>query len=980
MASGRSNAALNGQLETLCALGATGSLSDGQLLERFLAHENRGEAEAAFAALVDRHGPMVLGVCRQALPCSEDANDAFQATFLVLVQRARAIQGRGSVAGWLFGIARRVAARARVEAARRHRRVEALRQETPANAADSSPHPTAERDSNFGPLFEELAALPERFRAPIVLHYLEGLSTEATAVRLGCARGTVLSRLARARGKLRARLEQRGISLTGFLPVIAETHLPLLETGVPPALLQTTVRAGMCSALAGTVAETAVSSGVMDLSKHVARGLLLARVRAVAVLILFLSVGVAAGLATTARAIGKFAGQAPSGAEGTNPRAVNQLATPAKPAGQEPDPSVIIRGQVVTTDGQPIQDAQIFLSRPQLNNSEIRSSELVARSGSGGRFGAVVARARLEQLQQFAVGRADPTWGPILGAIAPGFAINWIKTDVESIERGRLTITLTADDIPIEAQIKDLEGRPIPRLTVRAIQVAAVEPGFLEKLRANKGRIDPTMFKLISGGIPLGDKGQILSVTTDSTGRFRLQGVGRDRIAVLFVDGDRIERSEAMVCTARDPAGLPAKGTTATPVFGPRFELAVAPGRAVEGVVRDAETRQPIAGATVLLYGSGLTAKTDDHGHFRLAGQPQSKLGVPNLVAAFVEGQPYVKVVASTPDPKGLESVRAEIALKRGAWVEGRVVDRTTGKPVQAMIEYTPFDGNPNRAAYAGASFLDRNIGDEAQFPTDADGRFRAVALPGGGVLGVRTFASNSYLSAPRLAPEYFIKVGLSPVFRTADVFQAMIPIEVNDRATLLVRDIKVGRARPLKLLICDNKGQPLSGATVVILERRPLDPEAVAGSEYTFMQPTPAKTETVVVVHAKAAIGGCADLTGKETSPIEVRLRPLGSARGRLVDEKGRPRPDVEIHAIYLRDQDRQRFVQQLDASATTDNTGRFQLTGLVPGLFYSFHVIKPRAPFGPVQSDGLLQEGRWTLKPEPQDWGDIQVAKRAP
>ncbi len=117
MASTRSSGAMAGQLGSLYSLGAAGDLTDGQLLERFLIRDDPAAAEAAFTALVDRHGAMVLSVCRRELSDLHDAHDAFQATFLVLTSKAATIRHRDSVGGWLFGIARRVAARARMDGA-----------------------------------------------------------------------------------------------------------------------------------------------------------------------------------------------------------------------------------------------------------------------------------------------------------------------------------------------------------------------------------------------------------------------------------------------------------------------------------------------------------------------------------------------------------------------------------------------------------------------------------------------------------------------------------------------------------------------------------------------------------------------------------------------------------------------------------------------------------------------------------------------
>src|SRR5262249_34797215 len=124
MSSARSSGAVAGQLGSLYSLGAAGGLTDGQLLERFLTRDDPTAADAAFTALVDRHGAMVLSVCRRELGDLHDAYDAFQATFLVLVSKASTIRHRDSVGGWLFGIARRVSARARIEGARRRRHLE----------------------------------------------------------------------------------------------------------------------------------------------------------------------------------------------------------------------------------------------------------------------------------------------------------------------------------------------------------------------------------------------------------------------------------------------------------------------------------------------------------------------------------------------------------------------------------------------------------------------------------------------------------------------------------------------------------------------------------------------------------------------------------------------------------------------------------------------------------------------------------------
>lgn len=207
---GGSSAALSRDIQILFEDGTAVGLTDRQLLDRFAGRRDPA-GEAAFEALVRRHGPMVLRVCRNALADPNDAQDAFQATFLVLVRRCGALKGLESLGGWLYGVACRVSARARVEMARR-RTIEgraALRviEAVEPGAGNDIDH------QEFGPIVqEEVQRLPERYRAVVVLCYWEGLTQEQAAVQLCCPIGTVRSRIARARDLLRRRLTRRGLA------------------------------------------------------------------------------------------------------------------------------------------------------------------------------------------------------------------------------------------------------------------------------------------------------------------------------------------------------------------------------------------------------------------------------------------------------------------------------------------------------------------------------------------------------------------------------------------------------------------------------------------------------------------------------------------------------------------------------------------------------------------------------------------------
>src|SRR4051794_4156018 len=195
----------DGYFRTLFAAGTTAGLSDAQLLERVVtASAAARAAEAAFEAIVARHGPMILGVCRRALDDPRDVEDAFQATFLMLVREAGTVHVEDSLGRWLYGVARRVARRARLNAQRRRTRESAHEVGEPV-----VPPPDAERAELLAVLDDELGRLPEKYRAPLVLCYLEGLTHPEAARQLRWPIGTVKGRLAHARKLLRTRLTRR---------------------------------------------------------------------------------------------------------------------------------------------------------------------------------------------------------------------------------------------------------------------------------------------------------------------------------------------------------------------------------------------------------------------------------------------------------------------------------------------------------------------------------------------------------------------------------------------------------------------------------------------------------------------------------------------------------------------------------------------------------------------------------------------------
>jgi RNA polymerase sigma factor (sigma-70 family) len=252
------------------------SRSDEELLDGFVARRD----EAAFEALVRRHGPMVLGVCRRLLRHPQDAEDAFQAAFLVLVNKAGSIAHKELVANWLYGVAYRTASRARVAAGRRRareRQVSDMPGEQEAPAADDV----------LEMLDQELSRLPEKYRTPVVLCDLQSEPRAEVARRLACPLGTVSSRLSRGREMLRERLARRGVALS--VPALAAVLADGADAAVPAALVAHTVEAGILYAAGAG----AVAAPVAALTEGVLKTMFLTRLKIATSVVLVLTVAVA---------------------------------------------------------------------------------------------------------------------------------------------------------------------------------------------------------------------------------------------------------------------------------------------------------------------------------------------------------------------------------------------------------------------------------------------------------------------------------------------------------------------------------------------------------------------------------------------------------------------------------------------------------------------------------------------------------------
>jgi RNA polymerase sigma factor (sigma-70 family) len=281
-------------------------LTDGQLLERFLGRRD----EAAFEALVRRHGPMVLSVCRRVLRHEHDAEDAFQATFLVLARKAASLRSRELLGNWLYGVAYRTALKARTMNARRRAREER------ASAGRTAGAPDEGAWEGLLPLLDqELSRLPEKYRVPIVLCDLQGRSRREVAAQLKVPEGTLSGRLTTARKMLAKRLARYGVAVSGGALAAVLSATPA-SAGVAGALAASTARVAVLVAAGEALTAGAVSARVVALAEGVVKTMLLTKLRTfVAVgLVLAVSAGVV-GLSYQTGAAEPARPAAPAGAQ-----------------------------------------------------------------------------------------------------------------------------------------------------------------------------------------------------------------------------------------------------------------------------------------------------------------------------------------------------------------------------------------------------------------------------------------------------------------------------------------------------------------------------------------------------------------------------------------------------------------------------------------------------------------------------------------
>jgi 5-hydroxyisourate hydrolase-like protein (transthyretin family) len=560
-------------------------------------------------------------------------------------------------------------------------------------------------------------------------------------------------------------------------------------------------------------------------------------------------------------------------------------------------------------------------------------------------------------------------------APAASHGVGWVEVPADG-PRNDLTVRLVNDDVPLTGQVVDLEGKPVSGATLQVLDVRAA-PGedlgpWLEAASMKKGGVTASQkedFRLDSVNL----SNLSLKATTDAEGRLRLAGIGRNRLVRARLDGptiasqylDLVTRAGKTIEVIQSKNKLPPVIT----YYAAGFRYVAAPTKPVVGVVRDKDTGKPLAGIIVesnqlandRIPGRNIVQTTTDaEGRYRLIGLPK---GEGNKIRLVPRDQPYVSVHALVPDSDGLAPVTVDFELKRGVWIEGKLTDKVTGKPVRGSVDYFALATNPNVKDHPG---FQGTIPPHWGIETKEDGSFRIVGLPGPGLIAV--FYTGRHLLAPDRDDEYGTKEsvldtsGPRPLGLLVN-YTALARIDPAKEADWVKRDITLDPGWTFAGTVLGPDGKPLVGTRAFGLHSRGWSFEAMKTAEFKVLAFNPRQPRDVFFRHSEMELVGVAQPPKENGGTITVRMEPGAAITGRLVDANGRPRPDVELELTF-------RTTEGAVTTASpqrvkTDGDGRFRIAALLPRNSYQLSDGKPRQlPVGEGLSAGKTK-----------DLGDVQL-----
>jgi hypothetical protein len=543
-------------------------------------------------------------------------------------------------------------------------------------------------------------------------------------------------------------------------------------------------------------------------------------------------------------------------------------------------------------------------------------------------------------------------------------------------------------DVPITGRVVNTENRPIAGVSVSVVGIMVPADdnldnyleGWLRNLRDNLASPRKR--------IPVGLDSITGAVTTDRDGRFTLHGAGAERIVQVSFSGGGVARSTPYVITR---PGLDVKPYNAVlskkeneqlrvlnrflGMYPPTLTFVAEPGKVIEGVVTDAASGKPVAGCRLFAhtgYGEGVGSVADAKGKYRLEGIPKHSRGY-GVSVLPPKGVSYLTRMASAPDTEGYARVHLDVTLVSGATVRGRVVDRQTGKGVAAGIRFAPLADNKFFGSRPG---FDNYRHDRTMSSTDKDGRFQLITIPGSALVLVQVHQGETfhgqYLNPYRRATpdadhkkifhydadddSWTLSSAGGLEFLSTENAVKVIDVKADGDTEV---ELFVDRGVTGRIKVQDPDGKPLAGAWVAgLADHWPITFHLPA-SEAKVYALDPKKPRTLAVFHPGKKLGGTATLRGDEKEPVVVRLAPVGSVSGRLMESDRTPlsRAEVSINPRSEIGRELYRFAMASGKPVHTDADGRFTLSGVVPGLPFYLGIRKGEHFYGGKPKIGLQQ-----------------------
>jgi RNA polymerase sigma factor (sigma-70 family) len=928
-------------MESLFGSGSAVGLSDRELLDRVTAaHEPNADAEAAFATIVARHGPMVFKVCRQLLRDNHHADDAFQAVFLVLARKARSIQDPDKLSNWLHGVAIRTARCSKTQIKRRRQCEQGpimnptttLEPETSEPLSPAiSPEQALLNVEQAELLHTEIARLPQSFRLPILLCYFSGLSLDQAATQLKWPQGTLRSRLARAREKLRRSLSRRGFTLS-TTALIAILSTKTTSAQLPRLLCHQTARAAL-QYTAGHAAGGVLSASATGIATEVLKTMTWSTVKVTLAGVLTLGMigtgylGVITYGASTPRANTPEA--RPKTPDSARPHNVSPpalvLHSPAKPTGKS-EARMTVTARVVDPAGKPVKGAAVDLvgAHTQITLGTSVEYNRIRRLGqtttdSDGRI-------RIQVTQPVSTGYYSNALAAL--AAAPGYGVGWAH--------------LNADASQADAEIRLLPER---RVRIRLVDIAGLPASGVELMLNRMGRSGPDRDgdSISLPSETTNPKASPYFVKTDDNGWATWPGIGQG-IEFSIVIHDPRYAEQILEISGDNPAN------------GKDQTLVLKPGKLIEGRVLAADTRQPIPNAVINVIASdgqfGLLFSTksraDAQGHFAVNPYPGDYFRV--RVHA-PDGLPYPVPELEFAWNKGAVKKAIDIEVPKGCLLQGKVTEQGTERPLAGCtIQYVP-------TKRSGKTLN----GWQAAVASHGDGSFQ-IAVPGStGHLLI--FGPTADYLLEEIGSNQLISKGMSGERKYA---HAIIPYEIkaNETSPEIMARLRPGAT--VHGRVQGPQGQKIGDAVLITS----LDvPTTVFASyarmkfhdgHFTLRGVDPQGSTRIHILDPEHEWGTSLEVSGKQADKeVTAKLEPCGQARMRFVGPDGKPVANVMVwpylklvvtpgptqysrapqdreklfaHEAYLVNMDKKHYGHDVK----TDANGSYTMPALVPGALY--------------------------------------------